>query len=91
MENKSYSKLGISLIHIEKCQIKSAQKFERVCELLDELEKEIGIREVEISFKNMFVCPDINLEDYTNSQKPMEKLASNILKDLKNDSAFNCK
>jgi hypothetical protein len=68
-----------SLIHIEDCQIKSFEKAELLCELLDKLEKEFGIREVEISFKGMFVCPDIDLTALSNSGKPMHELVGRLL------------
>lgn len=68
-----------SKIHIENCQIKSIEKAIIVSECLDILEKEIGIHEVEISFKDNFICPDIDLTILSNSEKPMEKLLGRLL------------
>jgi hypothetical protein len=42
------------------------------------MEKEIGIKEVEISFKDMFICPDIDLTEFANSDDPMEKLVGGL-------------
>lgn len=67
-----------SLIHIENCQIKSLEKAKAVAKALDILEKEMGIHEVEISFKNMFICPDIDLTILANSKQPMEKLIGEL-------------
>lgn len=67
-----------SLIHIENCQVKSLEKAKILCQCLDILEKEIGIKQVRLSFKNMFVCPDIDLTELTNSKEPMEKLVGKI-------------
>lgn len=68
-----------SLIHIEQCQIKSLEKAKLLCSLIDQLEKEFGIREVEISFKDNFVCPDIDLTELSNSNDPMQKLIGGLL------------
>lgn len=73
-----------SLIHIENCQIKSLKKAKLLCKLIDRIEKEFGIKEVEISFKNNFVCPDIDLTILSNSEDPMEKLIGGLLIELDN-------
>ena len=67
------------IIHIEGCQIKSREKLEIVCRCLDQLEKEIGIRSVNISLANLFVCPDIDLTEFSNSKEPMEALVGRLL------------
>jgi hypothetical protein len=67
-----------SLIHIEQCQVKSLEKAKLLCSLLDSLEKEFGIKEVEISFKDMFICPDIDLTILSNSNDPMEKIVGGL-------------
>lgn len=68
-----------SLIHIENCQIKSERKLYKFIDHIDKLEKGFGIKEVEISFKNLFVCPDIDLTEFANSSDPMTKLIGNLL------------
>ncbi len=68
-----------SKIHIENCQIKSLEKAIKIADAVDTLEKECGIHEVEISFKDMFICPDIDLTHLTNSNSPMEKLLGKLL------------
>lgn len=71
-----------SLIHLEKCQVKSIEKAKILCECLDTMEKEFGIHSVEISVKNLFICPDIDLTVLANSSKPMEKLIGNLFIEL---------
>ncbi len=71
-------KQGYSLIHIEKCQVKSLKKAKLLCRLLDRMEKEFGIKEVEISFADNFICPDIDLTKLANSDDPMQKLIGNL-------------
>lgn len=68
-----------SLIHLERCQIKSIEKARLLCSLLDTIEKEFGIREVEISFADNFVCPDIDLSELSNSGISMERLVGGLL------------
>jgi hypothetical protein len=68
-----------SLIHLENCQVKSIEKAKLLCKLIDTIEKEFGIKETEISFKNNFICPDIDLSLLSNSKIPMEKLVGKLL------------
>lgn len=42
------------------------------------MEKEFGIHEVELSFKDNFICPDIDLTILANSKEPMEKLIGGL-------------
>lgn len=67
-----------SIIHIENCQVKSLEKAQLLAKALDTIEKECGIHEVDISFKNCFICPDIDLTHLTNSQEPMERLIGGL-------------
>ena len=67
-----------SLIHIENCQIKSLETALSVAHHLDQLEKTIGIHSVRISFKDCFICPDIDLTVLSNSSVPMEKLIGGL-------------
>ena len=67
-----------SLIHIENCQIKSLKKAILFCRLIDRIEKEFGIKEVEISLKNNFICPDIDYTILSNSNDPMKKLIGGL-------------
>jgi len=68
-----------SIIHIENCQIKSIEKAKLLCQALDTIEKECGIKEVRISFANNFLCPDIDLTILEKSKDPMEKLVGKLL------------
>lgn len=67
-----------AFIHIENCQVKSLEKAQLLAQALDTIEKECGIHETKISFKNCFICPDINLTLLANSKKPMEKLIGGL-------------
>ncbi len=77
-KGKKIKKRKYPLIHIEGCQIKSAEKFRKVCGALKILEEEIGIKEVEFYFKDMFICPWIDLTEFTNSKDDMEKLVGGL-------------
>jgi hypothetical protein len=78
MKIKDSKQPKYSLIHVENCQVKSLKKAILLAKLIDKMEKEFGIREVEISFKNMFICPDIDLNILEKSDKPMEHLIGSI-------------
>lgn len=58
-------------------QIKSVKKFRKLAKSLDTIEKECGIKNVKIDFKNCFICGDI---DFTRLEikTPMEQLLANI-------------
>lgn len=72
----------LSLFYLKNCQIKSAKKLRAVCRALDTLEKEMMIGSGRIRFKNVFVCPDIDLIEFYNSDDPMEKLIGGLCIDL---------
>jgi hypothetical protein len=78
-----------SLIHIENCQVKSLEKARILAKCLDTIEKEIGIKSVVISFKDCFICPDIDLTQLSNSPDPMQKLIGGIF--IKMDKIKNGK
>lgn len=66
-------------IHFEYCQFKSIEKVRLLAKLLDTMEKEFGIKEVNISFLEVFVCPDIDLFKLYKSKKPMERIVAQLL------------
>ena len=66
-----------SEIKLTGIQIKSIEKLELLSDLLDEMEKEFGIKEVRITLDDCFICPDINLGDL--SDTPMNKVLKEIL------------
>lgn len=47
-------------IIIDGLQIKSLKKARKLCKALSVIEEECGIKEVTITFKNVFVCPWID-------------------------------
>lgn len=67
-----------SKITIANCQIKSVEKLEAVCQALDILEKEAFIGSGTIRFKNVFVCPDIDLIPFIRSSDPMQRLVGRL-------------
>lgn len=66
------------LILLEGGQIKSAEKLRRICAAITVLEEEFGIREVTIMFQDVFICPWIDLLEFTNSKDPMEQLIGGL-------------
>ena len=52
-----------SEIKLTGLQIKSLDKLVLLADILDNLEKEFGIREVKITLDDCFICPDININD----------------------------
>ncbi len=62
-------------------QVKSIQKLRKLARLLDEIEKEFGIKTVKITLKGMFICTDIkqDLTKYNFGITPMERLLLEIL------------
>jgi len=61
-------------------QIKNLEKAKKLSKALSIIEEECGIKEVRITFKNLFICPWIKL-DKLNKTK-MELLVRNLLKKL---------
>ena len=66
-----------SEIKLTGIQIKSLDKLEILSELLDEIEKEFGIKEVRITLDDCFICPDIDLKEL--SDTPMNKVLKDII------------
>lgn len=66
-----------SEIKLTGLQIKSIKKLEKFSALLDEMEKEFGIREVMFIMDDCFICPDINLSDLKDT--PMNKLIIKLI------------
>lgn len=69
---------NISTLSLENCQIKSAEKLKAVCAAFDVLEKETFIKSGRFSFTNVFVCPDIDLIPFYESNDPTERLIASI-------------
>ena len=71
------SKSEIKLIGL---QIKSLEKFKKLAQSLDTIEKECGIKEVKITLDDYFICPDIDFsfQGFT----PMEEVLLEIIKDI---------
>ncbi len=64
-------------IIIESLQIKSIDKARKLSQALSIIEEECGIHEVKIEFKDMFVCPWIDMDKLNDT--PMERLLRSIL------------
>lgn len=69
---------NISKLVLENCQIKSAEKLKAVCAALDVLEIETFIGSGQFVFRNNFICPDIDLIPFYESEKPTERLIAGI-------------
>ena len=59
-------------IVIEGIQIKNVEKFKRLAAAVNVIEEECGIHEVEITLKDIFFCPWIDVEQCR--ETPMESL-----------------
>lgn len=70
--------MPLSKLTLANCQIKSAEKFRAVCQAVDTLEKEMFIRSGQIKFKNVFICPDIDLIPFADSTDPTEALMGRL-------------
>lgn len=79
MSKKKKKATSESLIHLENLQVKSLEKAKLLCSLLDTMEKEFGIHSVRISFKNNFLCPDVDYTALTKSDDPMERLIGGMM------------
>jgi len=60
-------------------QVKSAEKARLLAKSLDVIEKECGIRQVDITIEDSFICPDI---DGWCLGTPMERLLNDIFKQI---------
>lgn len=78
MVNKKENK---SEVIIKDMQVKSIQKLRRLAQLLDEIEKEFGIRSVKITLRGCFICTDIkqDLTKFNFGVTPMERTILEIL------------
>ena len=70
-----------SKITLEGLQIKNIKKAKRLAYALNIIEEECGIKCVKITFKDIFICPWIDLKKLNNTD--MEKLIKGIFKKLK--------
>lgn len=67
-------------IIIDGLQIKSLKKAKKLSKALQTIEEECGIKEVKLTFRNLFICPWINLEKLNRNQ--MDILIRDLLKKL---------
>lgn len=71
-------KKHLSRLTLANCQIKSPEIFKEVCKAIDTLEKLTFIRSGLIEFTDNFICPDIDLIPFYNSEDATEKLVAEI-------------
>lgn len=62
----------------ESCQFKSLESLQRFCAALNEIEEQTSIHEANITLKDVWVCPWIDLEKLNNT--PMEILIRDLVK-----------
>lgn len=67
-------------ITLENLQVKSLEKAKRLAYAINIIEEECGIHEVEITFKDFFICPWIDLQDLDSTE--MEKLVNKLFHKL---------
>lgn len=72
----------ISTLHLYNAQIKSAEKLKALCQAFDILEKETFIRSGRYAFTDVFICPDIDLLPFYNSDDPTERLIGGLCIEL---------
>lgn len=73
-------KVSRPFIHLQGIQIKSLEKARDLAAALGVIETECGIHEVEISLKDIFICPWIDLSLL--NRGPMEELLQGLLMKL---------
>ncbi len=68
-----------SEITLKNMQIKSKNKLCILASCLADIEAECGIKQVRIALDNVFICPEISLDE-NDYNSPMEKLLVEIIK-----------
>lgn len=68
-------------ITIDGLQVKSLKKAKKLSDAIGVIEEECGIKVVRITFKNMFICPWINLEKLNRNE--MDCLIRDIFKKIR--------
>lgn len=71
----------VTRLTFEGVQIKSLEQFRRFAAAVNEIEEQTGIHEVEITMKNIFFCPWIDVEQCRST--PMERLLTGLIERLK--------
>lgn len=75
-------------LHFHGIQIKSDECFRRFAKAVDEIEALTGICECTISLEDIFVCPEIGIdEDWFQPLTPMEDLLMKLIRRLKTRGA----
>jgi hypothetical protein len=78
---KEYMEVLRPCLHFHGIQIKSAACFREFADAVSQIEQLVGIHEVTISMEDIFVCPDIDLDDLI-CPSPMETLLIGLIKRL---------
>ena len=68
----------LSTLTLADCQIKGPDQFRSVCQAIDTLEINTFIRSGRIRFRNVFICPDIDLLVFYKSKNPTERLIAGL-------------
>ena len=70
-----------SEIKIIGCQIKSIESFRKLAKSLDEIEKNVGIKQVTITLEDNFICQDVeqSISKSNFGNTPMERCLLEIL------------
>ena len=82
---KEYMTILRPCLHFHGIQIKSEEAFRRFAAAVDEIEAVVGIHACTVSLEDIFVCPDIGIDNETPFpvNTPMEDLLVRIIRRLK--------
>ena len=75
---KQYMKVLRPCLHFHGIQIKSADCFRKFAAAVNEIETLVGIHSCNISMEEIFVCPDMRIEELETST-PTELLLKNMI------------
>lgn len=80
---KEYMTILRPCLHFHGIQIKSDECFRRFAKAVQEIEEIAGICETTISMEDIFVCPDIGIdEDWFQAHTATEQLLMNLIRKL---------
>lgn len=80
---KEYMRVLRPCLHFHGIQIKSDEAFRKFAKAVDAIEETVGIHSCTISLEDIFVCPDIGIDepDFP-TETPMEELLVGLIRRL---------
>lgn len=70
-------------------QVKSEEKAYKLAKAIDKIEKECGVNSVRVTFKNIFVCPDIKFDNMLITSNVTYRIVAELLKKLQGNKESN--